>query len=225
MNKFGGIKWFFRKNLFSVFLSIFVILLSLFDVYIYINFISSNNSNSDIYEDFESSNEAEEDEEVITYFVDIKGEVNNPGTYEVLPDTRVLDVIEKAGGLTENANTSVNNLSLKVKDEMVIIIYSNEEVSNFSKVKEEESRVSKSCNSSDIKNDTCISNDSLSSLVNINTASKEELMTLTGIGEAKALDIISYRDNNGLFNDISDITKVPGIGDSLYAKIKDFITT
>ena len=225
MNKFGGIKWFFRKNLFSVFLSIFVILLSLFDVYIYINFIASNNSNSDIYYDFESSNEAEEDEEVITYFVDIKGEVNNPGTYEVLPDTRVLDVIEKAGGLTENANTSVNNLSLKVKDEMVIIIYSNEEVSNFSKVKEEESRVSKSCNSSDIKNDTCISNDSLSSLVNINTASKEELMTLTGIGEAKALDIISYRDNNGLFNDISDITKVSGIGDSLYAKIKDFITT
>lgn len=225
MNKFGGIKWFFRKNLFSVFLSIFVILLSLFDVYIYINFISSNNSNSDIYEDFESSNEAEEDEEVITYFVDIKGEVNNPGTYEVLPDTRVLDVIEKAGGLTENANTSVNNLSLKVKDEMVIIIYSNEEVSNFSKVKEKESQVSKTCNSSDIKNDTCISNDSLSSLVNINTASKEELMTLTGIGEAKALDIISYRDNNGLFNDISDITKVSGIGDSLYAKIKDFITT
>ena len=50
-------------------------------------------------------------------------------------------------------------------------------------------------------------------------------MTLTGIGEAKALDIISYRDNNGLFNDISDITKVSGIGDSLYAKIKDFITT
>lgn len=225
MNKFGGIKWFFRKNLFSVFLSIFVILLSLFDVYIYINFISSNNSNSDISDDFESSNEAKEDEEVITYFVDIKGEVNNPGTYEVLPDTRVLDVIEKAGGLTENANTSVNNLSLKVKDEMVIIIYSNEEVSNFSKVKEKESQVSKTCNSSDIKNDTCISNDSLSSLVNINTASKEELMTLTGIGEAKALDIISYRDNNGLFNDISDITKVSGIGDSLYAKIKDFITT
>ena len=225
MNKFGGIKWFFRKNLFSVFLSIFVILLSLFDVYIYINFISSNNSNSDISHDFESSNEAEEDEEVITYFVDIKGEVNNPGTYEVLPDTRVLNVIEKAGGLTENANTSVNNLSLKVKDEMVIIIYSNEEVSNFSKVKEKESQVSKTCNSSDIKNDTCISNDSLSSLVNINTASKEELMTLTGIGEAKALDIISYRDNNGLFNDISDITKVSGIGDSLYAKIKDFITT
>ena len=106
-----------------------------------------------------------------------------------------------------------------------MIIYSNEEVSNFSKVKEKESQVSKTCNSSDIKNDTCISNDSLSSLVNINTASKEELMTLTGIGEAKALDIISYRDNNGLFNDISDITKVPGIGDSLYAKIKDFITT
>ena len=108
---------------------------------------------------------------------------------------------------------------------MVIIIYSNKEVSNFSKVKEKESQVSKTCNSSDIKNDTCISNDSLSSLVNINTASKEELMTLTGIGEAKALDIISYRDNNGLFNDISDITKVSGIGDSLYAKIKDFITT
>ena len=225
MDKFSGIKWFFRKNLFSVFLSVFVILLSLFDVYIYINFISSNNSSLDISDDFESSSEVEDAEEVITYFVDIKGEVNNPGTYEVLPDTRVLDVIEKAGGLTANANTSVNNLSLKVKDEMVIIIYSNEEVSNFSKVKEKESQVSKSCNSSDIKNDTCINNDSLSGLVNINTASKEELMTLTGIGESKALDIISYRDNNGLFNDISDITKVSGIGDSLYAKIKDFITT
>lgn len=222
MEKFDNIKWFIRKNLYSIFLSIFIIALILFDIYIYYVTISDDDSSSfvDVVQETVS-----DEEKVVTYFVDIKGEVNNPGTYEMLPDTRVLDVIEKAGGLTENANTSVNNLSLKVKDEMVIIIYSNEEVANFSKIKEQENKVYESCDSNDIKNDSCIEKSSSSNLVNINSASKEELMSLTGIGESKAMDIISYRDSNGLFKDISDITKVSGIGESLYAKIKDFITT
>ena len=69
------------------------------------------------------------------YKVDIKGQVVNPGIYSLSINSRVIDVIEKAGGLTENADTTVINLSKKISDEMVIIIYSYEEVKEFGKTK------------------------------------------------------------------------------------------
>ena len=72
----------------------------------------------------------------VEYKVDIKGEILSPGIYTVKEDTRIIDVITMAGGLTENANTSVINLSKKVVDEMVIIIYSNYEIENFKQTKE-----------------------------------------------------------------------------------------
>ena len=163
------------------------------------------------------------------YKVDIKGQVNNPGIYELEKDSRVVDVINYAGGLTENADTSVINLSKKITDEMVIIIYSREEVYDFAKTKEIEKQVQEKCEKNEeysLNNDACIeTNKTFTGKVNINTATKEEFMTLQGIGEAKANDIIKYRESNGNFNSIEDIKKVTGIGDNLFASIKENITT
>lgn len=162
--------------------------------------------------------------------VDIKGEVVNPGIYTLDDNQRVIDVINMAGGITKNADTSVLNLSKKLKDEMVIIVYSYYEVKNFSYVKEVEKKVQTGCSKgiNDVENDACIEDDSSSeeesSIISINTATKEELMTLTGIGEKKADDIIKYREENGEFTSIEDIKNVKGIGDSLFEKIKDYIT-
>ena len=169
------------------------------------------------------------------YKVDIKGEVNNPGIYTLDKSSRVVDVIEKAGGLSENANTTVINLSKKIMDEMVIIIYSNYEVENFKRTKELEKSLINSCINGyeSLKNDACIDdsdtegdddNDNDNSKVSLNNSSKEELMTLTGIGEKKALDIIEYREKNNGFKNIEDIKNIKGIGDSIFDKIKDRLT-
>lgn len=165
------------------------------------------------------------------YKVDIKGQVINPGIYSLNSNSRVIDVIEKAGGLTENADTSVINLSKKINDEMVIIIYSYDEVKEFGKTKEKEKQVLTECKSNEIyslENNACIEikeTTTISGKININTATKEELMTLTGIGESKANDIIKYRETNGPFKTIEDLTKVNGIGESTLANIKENITT
>ena len=172
----------------------------------------------------------EKKEEGNKYKVDIKGEVNNPGIYSADENARVIDIINMAGGLTDNASTTVINLSKKIKDEMVIIIYSKEEVENFTATKEKEKEIQSKCISSDntdLKNDACINYDvkeeSIGAKININTASLEELMKLSGIGEGKAKNIISYREKSK-FNSIEEIKNVEGIGDSLYAQIEANIT-
>ena len=161
--------------------------------------------------------------------VDIKGEVINPGIYSLIESSRVIDVIELAGGLTENADTSVINLSKKVTDEMVIIIYSRDQIQNFKETKELEKYLQEKCHEQDensLANDACITDgEQISSKVNINTASLEELMTLKGIGEAKAQDIIAYRETNGGFKSIEELLNISGIGETLFAKIKENITT
>ena len=128
---------------------------------------------------------------------DIKGEIMVPGIYDIEKDKRVMDVIAKAGGLTENADTSVINLSKKVQDEMVIIIYSREEVADFKKTKELEKNVQEKCIQKEenaLRNDACITqNQQISGKISINTGTIEELMTLPGIGEAKAKEIIADR--------------------------------
>ena len=167
-------------------------------------------------------------EEPVYLKVDIKGQVVIPGIYSLEDGARVIDVINLAGGLTENANTSVINLSKKVFDEMVIIIYSNDQINNLIETKNMEKYLQNKCIEGDggIKNDACIDDDSSTNngLININTASKEELMTLTGIGEAKANDIISYRESNGGFKTIEELLNVSGIGENIYTQIKENIT-
>ena len=141
----------------------------------------------------------------------------------------MIDVINEAGGLTEHADTSVLNLSKKIIDEMVIIVYSKEEVHNFKKTKEIEEQVQNNCLQPDenaLKNDACITSIDSSSAIklSINKATKEELMLLPGIGEAKANDIIKYRTENNGFKSIDEIKNIPGIGDSIFDQIKENIT-
>lgn len=168
------------------------------------------------------------EEAIEEYKVDIKGEVINPGIYTLKKYSRIIDCIELAGGLTENANTTVLNLSKKITDEMVIIVYSNAEVADFKKTKELEKQVQDSCiqkNEDYLKNDACIDDDSSNtSLISINTATEDELSSLSGIGPSKAKQIVEYRTTNGPFKTIEDIKQVPGIGDSIFAQIKDYIT-
>lgn len=169
-------------------------------------------------------------EEIKKIMVDIKGNVINPGIYELEDTKRVIDAINKAGGLTEIADTSVLNLSKKLKDEMVIIVYSYEEVANFTIIKEQEQVKQEECvkGVNDINNDACIEESNkeynTNSKVSINTATLEELMSLDGIGESKAKAIIEYREKNGEFKVLEDLLKVNGIGEGLFAKIKENIT-
>ena len=171
-------------------------------------------------------------EKVEEYMVDIKGEVNNPGIYKLKKGSRIIDVVGEAGGLTESADTSVINLSKKITDEMVIIIYSRQEVENWVATKQQEEYLQKKClleEEGQVENDACIEEKTESekkqpsAMVNINTATKEELMTLSGIGETKAEAIISYREKTP-FQKIEDLKNVSGIGDSTFEEIKSNIT-
>lgn len=161
-------------------------------------------------------------------FVDIKGAVNNPGVYKLKEDSRVIDVINESGGLKENADTSIINLSKKIIDEMVIIIYTKEDIQKYKEnisTKKIEEEIKKEIVSIDKNNKAEIStNKEISSKVNINTATKEELQTLSGIGESKAEAIIKYREEKGPFEKIEDIKNVSGIGESAFEKIKENIT-
>ena len=223
---------FYRKKKEIIIVSIILILLIL-TIFYWLNLKKNNKKvlkkDKEVVQKLEKKYEKEVEKSVK---VDIKGEINNPGIYELDESMRVIDVIELAGGLTNNADTSVINLSKKLKDEMVIIIYSKYQVKNFEATKEKEKVVQEKCiqeNENALKNDACI-NDTNSkdtntqSKVNINTASLEELQTLPGVGESKAKSIIEYREKQK-FKTIEDIKNVTGIGDSLFAKIKENITT
>ena len=160
--------------------------------------------------------------------VDIKGEINNPGVYELTDKNNVNDVINMAGGLTKNSDTSNINLSKKLIDEMVIIVYSKEEIRK-SKIEKQQTcpTYNNACiTSSDEKSKLVNTKDTTkeNTKININTASKEELQSITGIGETKAEAIIEYRNKNGKFTKIEDIKNVSGIGEAAFEKIKNQIT-
>lgn len=171
--------------------------------------------------------------------VDVKGAVKKSGVYELDSNSRVIDAINLAGGLKSNASTKYLNLSKKITDEMVIYVYTNNQVKSMG-IKEEIKEECKCptidtsiCAGSNIiisdKDDSTIiegntTNQENSNKVSLNKASKDELMTLSGVGESKALAIIEYRDNNGGFKALEDIMNVSGIGEALYNKIKDYIT-
>ena len=202
-----------------------VLLLVIGTIFIYKNYNNKDNTKENIVlntkKNEKQDKEEEEEQEETYYQVDIKGEVNNPGIYTVKVGSRVIDVIRLAGDLTSEADTSVLNLSKKVTDEMVIVVYSYDEVENFTETKEKEEIEQEAClNQNEIINGACIKDaetDSSSSSVvisgklSLNNATIEELMTLPGIGEAKAEAIIKYREEVGAFQNIEELKEVNGI--------------
>ena len=163
----------------------------------------NNNINFNVQKSSEDNQNGEQKEDENKIFVDVKGAVKHPGVFETTKDKRVKDLIEEAGGLLEDADTSTLNLSQKVKDQMVIYVL---------KHGEKPKQISDGVTSS-----------SSGDVININTANKEQLMKISGVGKTKAEAIISYREKNGDFKKKEDITKVKGIGKATFEKIKDKI--
>lgn len=179
------------------------------------------------------------------FYVEIKGAVKKPGVYVANNQNIINDIVKMAGGFAKKAYTKNINLSKKVVDELVIYVFTeNEYKKDNTKVITKVVQESCECSTYDISNctdnkvseiissekdtifeehDNNESNVVSSKLVNINTASKEELMTLSGIGESKAVSIIEYRKNS-IFKNIEELKNVSGIGEALYNKVKDSIT-
>ena len=177
---------------------------------------TNNNENS---VENENKKEAENPEKIIVH---VSGAVKNEGIVELEEKTRIADAIEKAGGVTENAYMKDINLATKLEDGMKIYIPTKEEAELEKKNGSYtyNSGINSDANNSE-KNNT--SGKNISSKVNINTATKEELDTLPGIGESTATKIMNYREENGKFKTIEEIKEVSGIGDSKYEQIKDLI--
>lgn len=157
------------------------------------------------------------DEEKSEIVVDIKGAVVNPGVYKVVKESIVNDLIQMAGGLTKDADTSNLNLSKTLTNEMVVTVYTKDEVKNMAKL---DSITESTESTSNDKTTT----DQASSLININTASLSELQNIPGVGEAKAKLIIDYRTNCGKFTKKEDIKNIKGIGDKMYEKMAPYLT-
>ncbi|MEK5173373.1 MULTISPECIES: helix-hairpin-helix domain-containing protein [Heyndrickxia] len=160
----------------------------------------------------ESGQKEDEDEDQknivdMKIIVDLKGEIVNPGIYEANNGERVQDLITKAGGFSKNADKLKVNLAQKVKDEMVIYVPKIGEEINVSLFDEGVGTI----NNSEGK-------------VNINSANKDQLQTIPGIGPSKADAIIEYREQKGEFKKIEDIKNVTGIGEKTYEKLKDSIS-
>lgn len=141
-------------------------------------------------------------------YVDIKGAVVKPGIYKVNATMRVLTVVEMAGGFLPEADDRQVNLSERVSDQMVIYI---------PKEGEELAEVTPSKNASS-KDETT------NTLVNLNTATIEELKTLNGVGEKKAENILRYREEKGSFKSIEELKEVDGIGEKTFEQLKSSIT-
>ena len=185
---------------FALVLSLFGLLCSCGKEHIYMETVF----NSDVGIDSEapsldSSNNPIGNADII--YVQISGAVMNPGVYELSEGARVYQLVEMAGGFTDDAAADIVNQVDTLTDGRLVRIPT---ISESMQTYESESLAN-------------------SGLININTASKADLMTLPGIGESKADAILSYRENNGVFSSIDDLCNVPGIKDGTISKFRDKI--
>lgn len=139
--------------------------------------------------------------------VDVKGAVKSPGIYDLPVGSRVNDAVQKAGGLTEQADSKVLNLAQKVSDEALVYVPT--------KGEELASQQAGSGPTSSTSKDKKI---------NLNKASLEELKQVKGLGGKRAQDIIDHREANGKFKSVDELKKVSGIGAKTIEKLKDYVT-
>lgn len=147
-----------------------------------------------------------------TIVVDVSGAVVTPGVYELADGARVSDAIEAAGGLADEADVSTLNRASKVTDGMKITVPS-------------QGQAAPGASGESGDGDASGASSQASGLVNINTASVDELQTLSGVGPSTAQAIVEDREKNGLFASAEDLMRVSGIGEKKFAKIKDSICT
>ncbi|MDD6551088.1 MAG: ComEA family DNA-binding protein [Lachnospiraceae bacterium] len=154
--------------------------------------------------------DTEEKETVDEIYVQIEGAVVNPGVYKLSADSRVFTLIEKAGGLKKDAASSEINQAELLTDGQKITILTKKDLKDRDKAGDTAASVTEAS--------------SENGKVDINRADPSQLTTISGIGPSKAEAIIAYREEHGPFRKTEDITKVSGIGDATYQKIKDKIT-
>ena len=171
------------------------------------DWLSLNQVENEKEGDLESS--SSEPEEPMIMMVDIKGEVLNPGVYEVREGDRIINLIEKAGGLTKEADSIGVNFALKLSDEMAVYIPKKGEATEVV---------------GDLIRNGSPNSEAGGSKVNLNLATASDLETLPGIGPAKSAAILEYRETNGSFKSIEDLKSVSGIGDKTYEKLSSLIT-
>ncbi|EID22309.1 comEA protein [Streptococcus mitis SK616] len=162
-----------------------------------------------VSKDSVSENEVKKEEPVeqdlIT--VDVKGAVKAPGIYDLPVGSRVNDAVQKAGGLTEQADSKSLNLAQKVSDEALVYVPTKgEEVASQQTTSGTASSTSKE------------------KKINLNKASLEELKQVKGLGGKRAQDIIDHRETNGKFKSVDELKKVSGIGAKTIEKLKDYVT-
>ena len=164
----------------------------------------SKDSSSDKEVKKEEKDESPE-QDLIT--VDVKGAVKSPGIYDLPVGSRVHDAVQKAGGLTEEADSKSLNLAQKVSDEALVYVPTKgEEAASQQAASETTPSTSKE------------------KKVNLNKASLEELKQVKGLGGKRAQDIIDHREANGKFKSVDELKKVSGIGAKTIEKLKDYVT-
>ena len=139
--------------------------------------------------------------------VDVKGAVKSPGIYDLPVGSRVNDAVQKAGGLTEQADSKSLNLAQKVSDEALVYVPTKGEAAASQQT------VSGTASST-----------SKEKKINLNKASLEELKQVKGLGGKRAQDIIDHREANGKFKSVDELKKVSGIGAKTIEKLKDYVT-
>lgn len=155
----------------------------------------------------EVKEEKEEPLEQDLITVDVKGAVKSPGIYDLPVGSRVNDAVQKAGGLTEQADSKSLNLAQKVSDEALVYVPA--------KGEEVASEKTGSGTASSTRKEK---------KVNLNKASLEELKQVKGLGGKRAQDIIDHREANGKFKSVDELKKVSGIGAKTIEKLKDYVT-
>ncbi|QNK48087.1 helix-hairpin-helix domain-containing protein [Brevibacterium sp. PAMC23299] len=159
----------------------------------------------------QSINESAAEPEIIK--VDVKGAVKSPGIFTAQAGDRVIDLISAAGSFTEKADTDKVNFAQIIEDQMVIYV---PEIGEEDKGDLENIQVGTSGDA--------ITKGTSGGLVNLNTATQEDLQTLTGIGPSKANAILEYRETIGKFKEVDELKQVTGIGDKTFERLRDSIS-